>query len=97
VDFAPKSQYFTLDVISDIAFGKAFGNLEADEDVTSYIKATEGVFMMMILLGSFPWLAQIFFAYPFKSLLPSDTDDIGMGKLIGFVSHTFPFIKVALL
>lgn len=38
---------------------------------------------MMILLGSFPWLAQIFFAYPFKLLLPSNRDAIGMARLIG--------------
>jgi hypothetical protein len=94
VDFAPKSQFFTLDVISDIAFGNSFGNLEADKDVFSYIKATEEIFPMMILLGTFPWLAQVFFTRPFKSLLPSDTDTVGMGKLMGFL---FLHLRVLIL
>ena len=85
VDFAPKASFFTLDVISDIALGKAFGNLEADKDVSSYIKTTEETFPMLVLLGSFPWLARVFFSRPMKSLLPSDTDTVGMGKLMGFV------------
>jgi hypothetical protein len=34
VDFAPKAQFFTLDVISHLALGKALGNLEADEDLS---------------------------------------------------------------
>jgi hypothetical protein len=85
VDFAPKSQFFTLDVISDIALGKSFGNLDADEDLSSYIKTTEETFPMIILLGAFPWLANLFFSRPLKSLLPSDTDNVGMGKLMGSV------------
>ena len=40
---------------------------------------------MIVLLGAFPWLANVFFAYPFKLLLPSDKDTVGLGKLIGFV------------
>ena len=71
-------------MISEIAFGKAFGNLEADEDVSSYLKTTEAVIPMIILLGAFPWLAKVFFSRPLKSLLPSDTDTVGMGKLIGY-------------
>jgi hypothetical protein len=40
---------------------------------------------MIVLLGAFPWLAQIFFSRPFKSLLPSGKDTVGIGKLMGFV------------
>ncbi|CZR62527.1 related to pisatin demethylase (cytochrome P450) [Phialocephala subalpina] len=41
VDFSSKAQYFTLDVITDIAFGKPFGNLAADEDLHHYIELME--------------------------------------------------------
>ena len=85
VDFALKAAYFTLDVISDIAFGKAFGNLDADRDTSSFIKTSEETLPMIVLLGAFPWLANVFFAYPFKLLLPSDKDTVGLGKLVGFV------------
>lgn len=87
VDFAPKTQFFTLDVISDIALGKSLGNLEADEDCYSYIKTTEETFPMIVLLGAFPWLANVFFSRPMKSLLPSDTDTVGMGKLMGIAKE----------
>lgn len=90
VDFAPKAQFFTLDVISDLAFGKAIGNLEADKDLSSYIKTMEETFPMIVLLGAFPSLAKVFFSRPMKSLLPSDTDTVGMGKLMGFVLLLVP-------
>lgn len=96
MDFAPKAQFFTLDVISDIAFGKAFGNLEADKDCSSYIKTTEETFPMIVLLGAFPWLAKIFFSRPLKGLLPSDKDQVGLGKLMGFVLPHSPFVKICL-
>ncbi|KAE9363167.1 cytochrome P450 [Stipitochalara longipes BDJ] len=83
VDFAPKAQYFTLDVISEIAFGEAFGNLEADEDLASYIKTTEETIPILICLTVFPWLVRIFFSWPFTYLLPSDKDTVGLGKLMG--------------
>jgi hypothetical protein len=85
VDFALKTQYFTLDVISDVAFGKAFGDLDADKDTFSIIQTSKETLPMIVLIGAFPWLANIFFAYPFKLLLPSDKDTVGLGKLIGFV------------
>lgn len=85
VDFAPKSAFFTLDVISDLALGTPLGNLEADKDVLSYIKTMEETFPILILLGTFPSLAKVFFSWPFTSLLPSNTDKVGMGKLMGFV------------
>ncbi|EON98757.1 putative pisatin demethylase protein [Phaeoacremonium minimum UCRPA7] len=40
MDFAQKGQYFTLDVISALAFGDPFGYLEEDDDVFNYIKIT---------------------------------------------------------
>jgi hypothetical protein len=85
VDFALKTQFFTLDVISDIAFGKAFGDVDNDEYIASLIKTSEETLPMIVLLGAIPFLANIFFAYPFKLLLPSDKDTVGLGKLIGSV------------
>lgn len=36
VDFAIMSRYFTLDVITRLAYGKAFGFLDSDEDLFGY-------------------------------------------------------------
>lgn len=85
VDLAPKSQLFTLDVISEIAFGKSFGNLQADEDCSSYIQTMKESFPVIILLGVFPWVAEVLFSRPMRRFVPKDTDPAGMGKLMGFV------------
>jgi hypothetical protein len=98
VDFAPKSQYFTLDVISEVAFGEAFGNLEADDDLSSYIKASEDVIPVLVLLGIFPWLARIVHSWPCKYLLPSEKDKDGMGKIMWSVLfHLFSFLSLILV
>jgi hypothetical protein len=70
--------------------GKAFGNLDADEDTSPLVKASDDTLPIVILLAAFPWLANFFSAYPFKLLLPSDKDTVGLGKLIRFVV-SFPF------
>ncbi|KAE9377678.1 pisatin demethylase [Stipitochalara longipes BDJ] len=83
VDMARQFHFLTLDIISDIAFGTAFGNLEADNDVSSYIKTMETMFPLIILLGTWPALARIFFSKPLRRFLPKETDTVGMGKLMG--------------
>lgn len=83
VDMAQKFQLLTLDIISDIAFGEAFGNLKADEDLSSYIKTMDNMFPLIILLGTWPALAKVFFSKVLRPFLPKETDTIGMGKLMG--------------
>lgn len=85
MDLAATSYYFALDVISEIAFGKAIGNLDADNDLAAYIKATEETIPFIVFLGVFPWLARIAFSWPCKYFLPMDEDTAGLGKLMGFV------------
>lgn len=87
VDFARKAQFFTLDVISDIAFGKEFGYLANDKDMFGYIKTTEDTIPVMILVGALPWLAQVLHSRLFKSLLPSDKDVYGLGKVMGIAKE----------
>ena len=41
LDFARATQLLTLDVITAIAFGKAFGYCANDKDLHDYIKTTE--------------------------------------------------------
>ncbi|KAL7816072.1 cytochrome P450 [Trichoderma aethiopicum] len=53
VDLGRKVQYFTLDVISDLAYGAPFGFVETDTDVYEYIQTTEkNLPMVMGLLPS---------------------------------------------
>lgn len=77
-------------MIADIAFGKPFGNLEADSDVSSYLKIEEDTLPLLILLGTFPGLAKVLFSRIFSRFMPKDTDSVGLGRLMGYVLlHTF--------
>jgi len=82
VDLAMKIQYFTLDVISHIGFGQAFGDLEADADVHEYIAASEeGLRRLVYICGL--GLTPIFQWPPIAHLLgPSEKDNSGHGKMM---------------
>jgi hypothetical protein len=54
MDLARKASFFTIDVITDLAFAKAFGNLTNDQDMYRYIESTEKMLQIMILMASIP-------------------------------------------
>jgi len=83
MDLGMKGQFFTLDVISDLAFGKAFGYLERDEDVFDYIKIIEKYIPVMLIMGNVPWLARLTHTRLFRGLLPKESDKLGFGAFIG--------------
>ena len=84
VDFARKAQYFTLDVISSIAFGDPFGYLAADDDLYGYIKTTEDTIPIMIVVAVIPWLLRAVQSPLMKLLLPTEKDVVGLGRIMGF-------------
>jgi hypothetical protein len=51
-DFARTAEFFTLDVISDNAFGKSWGFLDENRDMYDYIKTTEETLPFAVLVGS---------------------------------------------
>ncbi|KUJ15933.1 cytochrome P450 [Mollisia scopiformis] len=83
MDLGQKGQFFTLDVISDLAFGKALGFLDKDEDVFEYIKITEQYIPAMLVMANIPWLARLTHTRLFRSLLPNEADKLGFGAFIG--------------
>jgi len=83
MDFAQKAQYFTLDVISDLAFSKAFGFLEQDDDVFDYLKLTSSYIPVMLVLSNVPSIANMLHSRFFRWSLPSEHDKLGFGALIG--------------
>lgn len=86
-DFGLKAQYFTLDVISDLAFGEPFGDVASDSDVHEYIRTSEQNMPNVVLAAVLPWLLALLSSPLLRGLLPSDKDAIGLGKTIGYVSH----------
>jgi len=82
-DFGRKAQYFTLDVITEVAYGKAFGFLTTDSDVYEYIKTLEGGARLMIVSTAMPLLSMLLQSRAMRAFLPSDEDHLGFGKLLG--------------
>jgi len=87
MDFSLKAQYFTLDVISALAFGKPFGYLTEDEDLHDYIKITTAYIPFMVTLGSLPWLADLLHSRLMRGLLPKDSDKLGFGAFINVAKN----------
>ncbi|KAH8172544.1 cytochrome p450 domain-containing protein [Sarocladium implicatum] len=82
VDFARKVQFMTLDVISKIAFGEAFGFIDADEDLYGYIKTTEDTVPMMQMFALIPWLIGLLQSPICKAMMPSERDTVGLGPIM---------------
>ncbi|WQF76942.1 Putative cytochrome P450 [Colletotrichum destructivum] len=81
-DFGLKTQYFTLDVISDLAFGQPFGDLTSDSDVHDYIHTTEQNMPNIVVAAVLPWLLTMLSWPLLQRLLPSESDTKGLGVLI---------------
>lgn len=88
LDFGRISQYFTLDVITDIAYGKAFGYLPKDEDVYGYIETVEAVGPFLNFMSVVPALQKFLSMRWIRWLIgPSVKDKHGMGKLMASVAY----------
>lgn len=94
LDFGRKAQFFTLDVITDLAFGDPFGFLPTDSDVYDYIRTTEESLPVFMVTTVLPWMIKIFGSPVFASILPSDKDVMGFGKVMACV---WPPVLLALL
>lgn len=83
MDFTEKASFFTLDVISDLAFGQAFGYLETDNDVYDYLKMIKSAIPFMMTVADVPVFADILQSRLLRGLLPSEADKAGFGAFIG--------------
>ncbi|KAJ5417304.1 uncharacterized protein N7487_000854 [Penicillium crustosum] len=82
MDLAKKVQFLSLDVISSIGLGKAFGMLRSDRDVDNYLQSSEeGLAIGNTFLGmGFAWITQMPFIGRF--IAPSAKDNNGFGKMM---------------
>ncbi|KAJ4396022.1 hypothetical protein N0V93_000238 [Gnomoniopsis smithogilvyi] len=83
LDFARIVQYFTLDSITRIAFGEAFGYLATDSDVYGYIESLEIMMPRISFVNDIPLLRGLLFS-KWGLLLtgPSKKASKGWGKLL---------------
>ncbi|KKY16825.1 putative cytochrome p450 [Phaeomoniella chlamydospora] len=83
LDFAVIAQYFTMDVLTDVAFGEPFGYLKNDKDMYDYIKTIRGFMPVLELQTNSPLTNYIMSSRVVKALLaPTAKDLTGMGPVI---------------
>ncbi|KAG4432139.1 hypothetical protein IFR05_012376 [Cadophora sp. M221] len=84
IDMARRVTFFTMDVITDIAFGQPFGCLTSDTDMYEYIELTEEMLPMMAVVSNIPLFRKLFMtSWVSKLLFPSDKSEKGIGKMVG--------------
>lgn len=83
MDLSRTMSYFTLDVISSIAFGQPFGFLEKDDDPFGYIANLQEFLPAIILFGAYTELTAIMRSPLLKPFLPKSTDKRGLGRVMG--------------
>lgn len=82
-EFASLSRYFTLDVITRLAYGEPFGFLDAD-NLYGYIRGVDKSTKAMTLSQEIPFFRQIVFSRTFFRLFgPRPSDERGVGKIMG--------------
>ena len=85
MNFGDVARFFTLDVLSTVAFGRPFGYLAANEDLWSYGKESENFLLILALVLNHRFFRRIYLSSWFQALAgPKPTDKTGMGPLVGF-------------
>ncbi|KAK5632781.1 hypothetical protein RRF57_008495 [Xylaria bambusicola] len=75
--------HFTLDVISRLALGKAFGCLKADKDVHGFYHVVESHLPLMNVCADIPWARKLVFSsLGIKLFGPKPTDSSGLGRMM---------------
>ncbi|MCJ1311384.1 hypothetical protein MMC25_005055 [Agyrium rufum] len=88
LDFATAAQYFALDVITGVAFGKPFGYLRQDRDVLNFVKTVTQELPIATVCSSTPTLGRLVFESPLMSWIgPSSKDKDGRGRLMGMAQE----------
>lgn len=83
MDIALQAQYFTLDVITSLAYGKAFGYLAKDEDIYDYIKLAEQfVSTAAPIVGVAPVHKFLYRSGLIFKIAPNPEDPKGFGRLM---------------
>ncbi|WYZ43292.1 hypothetical protein EsH8_VI_000991 [Colletotrichum jinshuiense] len=88
VDLARKVQFFTLDVISSLAFGDKLGYLEADDDKLRYIETTEKTVPFLLAAALMPSLTYVLQSPRLKWLMPNTKNLVGIGTVMEMAHDT---------
>ena len=89
LDFSKVAQFYTLDVITHMAFGAPFGYLTSDEDLHDYHATFKEQAPMISIINSMPSVSRFLNQGWMKKLwAPSARDAKGVGRLMGMAKST---------
>ncbi|KAI3337026.1 cytochrome P450 [Xylariaceae sp. AK1471] len=85
LEFSRLAQFFTLDLITEVAFGEALGFLQRDEDINGYCDVAEQVLPVFEWLAVFNTLNRIIRLPGLRNVvMPRPTDKTGVGMIMGY-------------
>lgn len=83
IDFAQLIRYLTLDIITDLGFGKRAGFMD-HADLYGYASSVEKLQSLVAAASEVPLLRRILFSsFLARFLIPKASDNAGIGKLMG--------------
>jgi hypothetical protein len=83
IDMSKAAQYFTVDTLTKIAYGDAFGYLVEDDDIGGYIEVMQKGSLFAELCTEISWMRNIFWSKTMLQLFgPKPTDKDGIGRLM---------------
>lgn len=82
LDFASFSSYLTIDVVTRAAFGREFGDLRTDSDVTGFLINMRSSWPLISLVNESPWARRLLYSDRYlKWFGASLGDQTGVGKV----------------
>ncbi|KAK3362327.1 pisatin demethylase [Lasiosphaeria hispida] len=83
LDLALICSYFTLDVITKVGCGEAFGYLRTDSDLFNFLGELRSLWWIVGLTLDIPWIRNLVYGDTFIKLFgPKKTDKGGFGRLM---------------
>ncbi|EXJ87353.1 hypothetical protein A1O3_04312 [Capronia epimyces CBS 606.96] len=83
MDISITSQFFTLDVLSAVAFGQPFGYVKANRDIYNYTQASTAFLSALELASNHAFVRWVFYSPLFRWLAaPKDSDEFGIGPIL---------------
>jgi hypothetical protein len=72
-----------MDIITRAAFGREFGHLKTDSDVTGFLTEIRDAWPMVSTVAEWPMARRLLFSRTYLSFFgPKPTDQTGSGKLM---------------
>ncbi|KAM0123762.1 hypothetical protein ACHAO1_011221 [Botrytis cinerea] len=88
LDLGQVSCFFTMDVITRLAFGEEFGYLKEETDQYGFLGEVRELWPRMSTSADTPWIRKFLFSPPLLKVLgPKPTDKTGFGALMAVAEH----------